>query len=230
MTTTEEQVVAVADEILDVENFDLGDYIASKGVSLPKKSVDCLTDIEAGYELQFEVQPAIDARELDYKGSVGGVPDDDEVLNDLYARRKELADRIWDTRIVFNLRGVAPAVTNMLDRDKVRRVNKAKKDKDEEFDGEDWFGNELLQRAIVSVEIPSKNVTLNGPLKPAVIKKTIDGLPFDEGQKVVNMVTVLCFGVRLVDARMDAGFPGGSPHAAAELPVESEATGSAPLA
>ncbi len=206
-------VTDVVDENATQKAFDFDAYINAGAVPLPKKTVECYTDLEAGERI-MSLRGEIDEYQKENGGGIVDPADDPEMV-ELLAEKEAMAQRVFNTAIVFELRGVAPAVQKIINRDHRRKLNKAKKDSIDPVDASHDLDMEFYRHAIQRVTIREHNHTVEGPLTVSQIDKLILMLPDSEEEKLANTLQVLIYGIPLFDARVDAGFPGGSTDAAA---------------
>lgn len=192
---------------VDPVEFDLTEFIKAGAVSLPKKSVDCLTDLDAGYRIAYEINPQIDSYEKQFLGTVGGVPENDSFLDGLRAEKAELMKRITGTRITFDLRGVAPALLKVLARKSKRETKKL------ELDSEDatiYHTMEVLREATQKVTWHATGREVTDKFSHEQIELLFDSLPSDQQDKLFRELDLICYGVVLNAEEIDAGFPGGA--------------------
>jgi hypothetical protein len=208
-----EDITKMVDENATQKAFDFDAYITAGAIPLPRETVECYTDLEAGKAI-IDLGHQIDQYE---KANGGGITDpaDDPEMAELIAEREKYAQRVVNTAIVFELRGVAPAVQKVINRDHQRRINKAKKDSIDPVDAMHDLDLQFYRSAIQRVTIREHNHVVEGPLDLNQIEKLINMIPDSEEEKLSNVLKVLIYGIPLFDARVDAGFPRGSADATA---------------
>lgn len=219
---TEEELVADAVAVVtetveqdhsEPKKFRVRDFIRNGGIKMPETKVDIFTDVDAGYQYD-SAKAELDGLLNSYAKSMTGPPP--EELEPLQELVKELADRIWDSRMIFHLRGLAPAL--------VKAITKKGEAKDKEAaeNGEPvgpsdhlWSDIEMLRKTVQAVEIPALGETElwgdgDKDIDHDYVKGVLNGLYLPESEKLMSMASVLALGVTLADRRADAGFLGGS--------------------
>lgn len=206
MSMTDE-ITTMVEKNATQEAFDFDSYITAGAIPLPRETVDCFTDLEAGAEL-MNLQYEIDQYT---KANGGGIvdPADDAEMVELLAKKEAVAQRIWQSAFVFELRGVAPAVQKIIQRENRRKG----KSKDNPWDDEER-GRQLdlamFKASIQRVTVRSNGHVQEGPLELGQIDKLLMMLPDAEEEKLNNVLRVLLYGIPLLDARVsDAGFLSG---------------------
>jgi hypothetical protein len=216
-----EDVVA---ETTDPKKFDLDKFIKAGAIALPTTTVDCLTDIEAGYEIAYVLNPQIDALRKQFDGTIAGEPDEeDPELKELTDRADELRQRIRDTRITFHLRGLVPAVAKIIEKKSTRESRKLEEDVEDSNIRQNLA---LLQATVTKIEFHKVGETVENLLTYDQTRDLVGSLPVDQANKLFDAMGVLIYGVVMSASTIDAGFPGRAAGEAGELPVEAGAADS----
>lgn len=189
-------------EITDRKKFNTVDYIKNGGVVLPERPIKLYLNVNACYRI-VEIRDELAQLEAEWSGGITGAPD--ELVQPLKAEREELAELNEQTTLTVHLRGVHPAVDNLIK--KRLKVGKKKNEIDEDF-WEKYVG-EFLAKSIVSVERPNGEID-DHAWEGAEVIEFYNALPDGESNRLWALADSLCHGVPLASFVVDAGFPGGS--------------------
>jgi hypothetical protein len=188
--------------------FSLKDHIKSGGIKMPRLDVTVFTDVEATWNYDQAKAKYDDLRNA-HVGSMTGPPEEESAP--LEAEMKECGERIWNSRIVFHMRGMAPKLTEATIRKS--RIEQPKRDAEEHWS---WVNIEWARLSTASIEFMESGEVWDRTLTFEEMEELLTDLYRPEADNVVTMAQVLALGVTLSDRRSDAGFPGGS----AELPAQ----------
>jgi len=136
------------------------------------------------------------------------------------AKLPVLRGELLDSRVIFHLRGVPPAVMKAIEK-KITATVKHSDPEVQEDRRETFRGVEMCRLATYRVEVPDDpEMNMDGTLSHSDMQDILDNLPPTELSKIMNNVQFLTYAGILVDPKVDAGFPGGRDEPSGE-PVDS---------
>jgi len=138
---TETEIESAIEAALDKGTFDVFAHV--RGTSLPTDSVVVYTDADAALKLSriFEEEAARKANADDYSIADEPVADEDEI--------SALHERLLETALTFNLRGVAPKAVEAIEKH-LKATHEFKEGTANESFAEE-FNNTLIAKSIQSV-------------------------------------------------------------------------------
>lgn len=121
----------------------------------------------------------------------------------------DLHKKLYESRVIFHLRGVAPALMKAVEK-KIIAVVKSSDAEVQEERREAYRAIEMARLATQRIEVPEQEgMDAVGTLSHADMEDVLDNLPPTELNKLINQVQFLTYAGILVDPKVDAGFPGG---------------------
>lgn len=203
MTQTEEAGKAIHDEFVAPESFDLAS--ALNKVSYPTDNVTVYLDGYKAHELNLvldliaEHEEKLARLQKEASGGITGHPDTEGVEQDIEAlkRREEiLLAEITSSALTFKIRGVAPKVWRLLDKEARRTIKPQTKSEDDMFEAQlernEFVNVRLLSKGTVSIT-DAKGRTDAGALSIENAQTLWDSLIEPESLKLKNAIENVTF-------------------------------------
>lgn len=220
MTQTPEEIAAqsIVEQMKSEESFDLAD--ALDGVSYPTEDVTVYLDGAKAHELNLVLDMIAELEiksENESAAKNGTIADDpakeqtDKDIEALKAREVVLISEITSSALTFKLRGVAPEVWRIIDKEARRKIKPDTKSEDDQLEAQiernKYVNVHLLSKGTVQIT-NAKGQTDKRALKPDDAQKLFDRLIEPEFLKLKDAISNLTFAHTLFQnvAMQDADF------------------------
>lgn len=219
MTQTPEELAApIVEDMKSAAKFDLRSALTK--VSYPTQDVTVYLEGHKAHEVNVILDEIADleaeAEGLSAKaqGTITDAPELEGVqakIAELHEREKALLAEIQESALTFTLRGVAPAVWRLIDKEARRKIKPNTKSEDDQFEAQiernQYVNIELVAKGTVRI-VNSEGVGDSSALTHEVAEQLFEGLLEPEWMKLQEAIQNLTFAHTLFQnvAMQDADF------------------------
>jgi len=234
--------IAKVEELSDPAVLSFLSYIENEGLIMPEEELTFFLDLRSSAEadrLRAELEGSQLSGMSQYQkaiadwdessphsvSDVAPVPSDFGVLDagETQAKIEELTAKVYESRIIFKLRGASPKDQRALDEAITNEARSLPEDQRAAYTSE-RMADELAALSIQSVSIPAKGMNIE-KVNAAAARRLVSSLPGPDVDKFFRVLQTLNTAAVLVDPVVDAGFPSEHAGAATEPDVRDAAAG-----